>query len=486
MALGWPMMPQRSRRLTTSSIFFLLATTFTFIFSGGVASAEEPRPLVSLNVQTDQVFSLFLTPQYFNWTHTEGEVTYRPSSLGLPALPGWLRHRPLPDRRAALLYGRPTLSGVTQLQVVVTDRHTFKTGLLAVDINVEEAVNQNFEVNLKINNLNIEDIFDWQRMERLKKVFQNNLWQESHQDLRLTYADSVPQLGGRKPLNPNLKDGVVLRLASTSNFSLALEELDRETQPLRRLSTCSFKRVSVERFLRQAGFAVDWCAFRLVRPGPQVLEKEEEDGLEKLHLDKKRPETAFKFPQRGSMERRTMVKEMLTAAVIPLLIFLVFSSCLGCILFTACGEEKQRGGIFIESLFEVFDDCCVYKDTTQLLIANNNNNNMVVADSVARSMSPLPNLDPLPSRSSSIQRQTETLRSLGRRRDVTPRLQASPPPTHSAEVSSLVSRSRTTSPAPVPASPTGTLRQSLDWEMFESLNRPDPPAYGSLPRTGAR
>jgi len=185
-----------------------------------------------------------------------------------------------------------------------------------------------------------------------------------------------------------------------------------------------------------------------------------------------------------------MVKEMLTAAVIPLLIFLVFSSCLGCILFTACGEEKQRGGLFIESLFEVFEDCsCLHNkdNTTQLLIANNNNNNMVVAGSVARSMSPLPTLDPLPSRSSSIQRQTETLRSLGRRRDVTPRLQSSPPPTaRSAEVSSLVSRSRTTSPVPVPTSPTGTLRQSLDWEMFESLNRPDPPAYGSLPRTGAR
>jgi len=464
----------------------LLATTTTLIlvFSGGVASAEDPRPLVSLNIQTDQVFSLFLTPQYFNWTHTEGEVSYRPSSLGLPALPGWLRHRPLPDRRAALLYGRPPLPGLTQLQVVVTDRHSFKTGLLAVDINVEEAVNENFEVVLKINNLNIEDIFDWQRMERLKKVFQNNLWQESHKDLRLTYADSVPQLGGRKPLNPNLKDGVVIRLASSSNFSLALEELDRETQPLRRLSSCSFKRVSVERFLRQAGFAVDWCAFRLIRPGPQVLD--EEDDLEELYVDKT---PAFKFPKRGAVERRTMVKEMLTAAVIPLLIFLVFSSCLGCILFTACGEEKQRGGIFIESLFEVFDDCCVYKDnTTQLLIANNNNNNNNMATgSVTRSMSPLPNLDPLPSRSSSIQRQTETLRSLGRRRDVTPRLQASPPPANSAEVSSLVSRSRTTSPAPlVPVSPTGTLRQSLDWEMFESLNRPDPPAYGSLPRTGAR
>ena len=37
--------------------------------------------------------------------------------LNLYFLQGWLRHRHLPDRRAALLYGRPTLSGVTQLQV---------------------------------------------------------------------------------------------------------------------------------------------------------------------------------------------------------------------------------------------------------------------------------------------------------------------------------------------------------------------------------
>ena len=30
---------------------------------------------------------------------------------------GWLRHRPLPDRRAALLYGRPEMAGLTRLQV---------------------------------------------------------------------------------------------------------------------------------------------------------------------------------------------------------------------------------------------------------------------------------------------------------------------------------------------------------------------------------
>ena len=89
-------------------------------------------------------------------------------------------------------------------KVIVTDRHKFETGLLDVDINVEEAVEENFEVrvkrimdivkvnkqvNLKINNLNIEDIFDWQRMERLKKVFQDNLWQEAHQVMMFYIKD---------------------------------------------------------------------------------------------------------------------------------------------------------------------------------------------------------------------------------------------------------------------------------------------------------
>ena len=37
------------------------------------------------------------------------------------------------------------------------------------------------QVQLKIDNLNIEDIFDRQRMHRLDQLFKNNLWQESHQ-----------------------------------------------------------------------------------------------------------------------------------------------------------------------------------------------------------------------------------------------------------------------------------------------------------------
>ena len=34
--------------------------------------------------------------------------------------------------------------------MIVTDRHKFETGLLDVDINVEEAVEENFEVRVKM------------------------------------------------------------------------------------------------------------------------------------------------------------------------------------------------------------------------------------------------------------------------------------------------------------------------------------------------
>ena len=55
---------------------------------------------------------------------------------------------------------------------------------------------------MKINNLNIEDIFDWQRMERLKKVFQNNLWQESHEVLVTTVKTTMMMMSRRKRMAP--------------------------------------------------------------------------------------------------------------------------------------------------------------------------------------------------------------------------------------------------------------------------------------------
>ena len=52
MALGQPCRPN-----TSSSLLMLAIFTFVETIFGVVALAEEPRPLVSLNIQTDQVFS---------------------------------------------------------------------------------------------------------------------------------------------------------------------------------------------------------------------------------------------------------------------------------------------------------------------------------------------------------------------------------------------------------------------------------------------
>ena len=57
-----------------------------------------------------------------------------------------------------------------------------------------------------------------------------------------------------------------LIIGSQANFSQDLLNLERETTPLRVLPSCprNFKRTSVERYFREKGFAIDWCAFRLM------------------------------------------------------------------------------------------------------------------------------------------------------------------------------------------------------------------------------
>ena len=102
----------------------------------------------------------------------------------------------------------------------------------------------------------------------LKGIFKHHLWKESSKDLHLTFIASSVDVGYRRPVIPTEKDGVVLQLGSNSNFSEELLELNRETSPLRTFTpTCprNFKRTSVERHFREKSFALDWCAFRLMK-----------------------------------------------------------------------------------------------------------------------------------------------------------------------------------------------------------------------------
>lgn len=75
-------------------------------------------------------------------------------------------------------------------------------------IQVTEKLNPaKHEVQLKIDNLNVEHMFEVERMERLKDIFRKKLWRDSQNDLYVTFLVSAVKLGARLPLNPKEGEG---------------------------------------------------------------------------------------------------------------------------------------------------------------------------------------------------------------------------------------------------------------------------------------
>ena len=280
---------------------------------------------------------------------------------------------------------------------------------------------------------------------------------EASQDLRLTLAESAVALGGRRPVLPTSKDGVVVQVGSRASPGSRLQALDRETGPLRRLDSCSYKRTSAEPEFRQAGLAVDWCAFRILNT-TSLLPVSRSKG-QGQHL----PSTpAVGFVGRSTVQRRQHWRHLMWSLLAPAAIFLVLNALLAFILLRdATSQQKKTGSSFVDVLFDVLHSCLTREaektTTTHVVLPSNavlivNNNNEVNASSSScHSSSPsVPDLqqvgaagvDLRGARASSVQRQTDTLRSLARRRDITPRLQPG------WERSSVHSRSRTVSPCP--------------------------------------
>lgn len=157
--------------------------------------------------------------------------------------------------------------GHVNLDVVALNRKTYETRKHILPIHITEKLKPaKYEVQLKIDNLNVDDMFDLERMDRLKDVFRKKLWKDSDDDLYVTFLASAIELGARLPVNPTEGEGVVLRIGSRAPLSNELIELQEEVKPLWKVPSCprDFKRTTVERYFRDAGFNLDWCAFRLV------------------------------------------------------------------------------------------------------------------------------------------------------------------------------------------------------------------------------
>lgn len=417
---------------------------------------------------------------------------------------------------SGFIYGIPPASNqLYQLQVVATNRDTFETGLLNLTINVttssRPAINN---VKLKIDNLNIEDVFDTHRLKNLKGLFKDHFWPESSLDLHLSYIASSLEVGYRRPVHPTEKDGVVVQLGSQVPFSQDLLLLDRETSPLRVLPSCprNFKRTSVERYFREKGFAIDWCAFRLMildqesskaeaaydeltsesndnsktsTPTPEIINLIPEHF--KALLDKQRN---AELPKRSAVPYRDLSSEFLYTAIPTGIVFTLTAIVLLAILcFKRRREPDEEWQAFTESLFLVLKDCftCCNTATPE----DNKTQTKLILDS----NSTLAIMDPARARrASSVARQTDSLRRLAQSRDVTPMLQMPhpyvpgqpPPPTWSSSLN------RTSSYSPAPGSPSveslviqqqpdrASLHQRPDYEAY--LQRPAPPPYSSCTR----
>lgn len=219
------------------------------------------------------LFTTQIDHNMFNWTSNVAtdKFSYRASLKGYPDLPPFLRYMYSEERRVGYLYGSPTeefVNRVLELDVVALNKQTYSTRTERMVLKIER--NQKHLRNIlqmKIDNLDWVNLMDPGRIEDLKNVFRAELWPESEQDLSVVFLDAAVNMGSRLPASPQLKEGVIVQLGSSLDFSTRLRDLQEEIRPLYKLASCNFKRTSVQAIFEHQGFKLDWCAFKLIEVG---------------------------------------------------------------------------------------------------------------------------------------------------------------------------------------------------------------------------
>ncbi|XP_063233440.1 epsilon-sarcoglycan isoform X2 [Bacillus rossius redtenbacheri] len=303
---------------------------------------------ISENVHMTKVFILPIEPEIFNWTEKGNDrYSYQPSLQSAPDLPSWMQYTYSERHQIGLLYGVPPLNHRDlTLEIVGLDRKTYETRQRDIHINVNKKDDPaKYEVQLKIHNLNVEDMFDSRRLDRLLGIFRKKLWTESDEDLYVTFLASAVQLGGRLPLRPGEEEGVVMRIGSTAPFSSLLVELQEEVRPLWKRGSCprDFKRTTVEWLFRDAGLALDWCAFRLIEGSSSsgLKHSSRHDAVLPPGARGLPPGDRWQRPDRSQVPRRSYVGEFLLTIAVPMVVLVLLALLLSFIL---CFHREGIGG----------------------------------------------------------------------------------------------------------------------------------------------
>ncbi|VVC26480.1 Hypothetical protein CINCED_3A016265 [Cinara cedri] len=247
----------------------LLCIIITIFAVGRVQSNGDSTVMKTVN--ETEMFYYEIQPELFNWTNgIDAKFAYTPSLQNYPDLPPWIHYKFNSKNRHGYLYGTPPVSPLERqirLDIIGLNKKTYQVTKQVIQLNIVQKFGfAKNEIRFKINNLNVEDMFQEEHIPRLLDIYKQTLWVDSKPNLYVTFLASASDLGQRLPLDPNDTDGVVVNIGSHSNFSTILYDLEKEISPLQKLNKCpkDFKRTSVERYFRLKGFNLDWCSFKLV------------------------------------------------------------------------------------------------------------------------------------------------------------------------------------------------------------------------------
>nr|XP_012222789.1 PREDICTED: alpha-sarcoglycan isoform X2 [Linepithema humile] len=324
----------------------LFHSQHTIMYPSIILLSTMMATITAESILMTEVFVIPIRPEIFDWSadgHSD-QFSYQPSLLNAPDLPSWIHYTYSKKDHHGFLYGvAPKDQKYFQLEIVGLNKHTYETRYKVLDMNVLERENlTKYEVHLKIDNLNVEDMFDHNRTEKLLDIFRKKLWKGAA-DLYVTFLASAIELGARLPLKPSEGEGVVVRLGSTVPFSQELNELQEEVKPLWKMPSCprDFKRTSVEILFREAEFRLDWCSFRLLDEDQHSLKhKSPSANVVDLPSSGISEHTEWRWARstKASIPTRSYFKEIATTIFVPVILLLV----LGALLSTALCLHHEK------------------------------------------------------------------------------------------------------------------------------------------------
>ncbi|XP_064537867.1 epsilon-sarcoglycan isoform X1 [Drosophila montana] len=339
-----------------------------------LAAASCSTYKLHLEANVGELFTYKIEPQLFNWTHQviSEQFRYRPSLQHYPDLPSWMRYMYSHEYHAGFLYGTPpgTAAGKSlNLDLVALNRQNYETRQIVISLFVAHKFITPNVVQMKIDNLNWVHLMDPGRVENLRNIFRKDLWPSSKEDLSVVFMESAINMGGRLPLRPQQREGVIVHVGSFAQFSPRLKELQEEVRPLYKLPSCTYKRTSVQKIFENVGFKLDWCAFKMVgieSPTEVLYHNNHASGRLKEHLkehhqqqqQRSEDERWLGIP-REDVPMRNYIDEFAFAFAIPGMILAVLVGILSAVL---CFQHQKfydpYSELFFDNIFHICEESC--------------------------------------------------------------------------------------------------------------------------------